>query len=152
LSDLEAERQTYLNQRPLVDRQLVEARKALDEHDNEFRGYEQERHRIEHLLGQKRENLSAERLAHQGLNLRAQQLDEAIRAAGHELAAVLEALPAAADPVEWQEQLVTLEAKIRRLEPVNFGDLEYEEHPAQDLSRRAVADLNTALKRWKRHT
>ncbi|HET7065197.1 MAG TPA: chromosome segregation protein SMC [Rudaea sp.] len=147
LSDLEAERQTYLNQRLLVDRQLVEARKGLDEHDSEFRGYEQERHRIEHLLGQKRENLSAERLAHQGLNLRAQQLDEAIRAAGHELAAVLEALPVAADPVEWQEQLVALEAKIKRLEPVNLAAIsEYEEQSQRKTYLDAQSlDLNTAL-------
>jgi len=147
MSDLEAERQTYLNQRLLVDRQLVEARKALDEHDNEFRGYEQERHRIEHLLGQKREDLSAGRLAHQGLKLRAQQLDEAIRAAGHELAAVLEALPAAADPVEWQEQLVALEAKIKRLEPVNLAAIsEYEEQSQRKTYLDAQSlDLNTAL-------
>ena len=147
LSELEAERQTYLNQRLLVDRQLVEARKGLDEHDNEFRGYEQERHRIEHLLGQKREALSGERLAHQGLNLRAQQLDEAIRAAGHALEAVLAALPAAADPAEWQEQLVTLEAKIKRLEPVNLAAIsEYEEQSQRKTYLDAqLTDLNTAL-------
>ena len=147
LTDLEAERQTYLNQRLLVDRQLVEARKQLDEHDNEFRIYEQERHRVEHVLGQKREALSAERLAHQGLHLRAQQLEEAITAAGHELNAVLEALPAGADPNEWQEQLATLENKIKRLEPVNLAAIsEYEEQSQRKVYLDAqLTDLNTAL-------
>jgi len=147
LGELEAERQTYLNQRLLVDRQLVEARKALEEHDTEFRGYEQERHRIEHLLGQKREAMSEQRLAHQGLNLRAQQLHEAITAAGHELEAVLAALPAGTDPAEWQEQLATLEQKIKRLEPVNLAAIsEYEEQSQRKNYLDAqLADLNTAL-------
>jgi len=147
LSDLEAERQTYLNQRLLVDRQLVEARKALEEHETEFRGYEQERHRIEHMLGQKREAMSEQRLAHQGLNLRAQQLHEAITAAGHELDGVLAALPAGTDPLEWQEQLATLELKIKRLEPVNLAAIsEYEEQSQRKNYLDAqLTDLNTAL-------
>jgi len=147
LADLEAERQTYLNQRLLVDRQLVEARKALEEHDTEFRGYEQERHRIEHVLGQKREALSEQRLAQQSLNLRAQQLSEAIAAAGHALDAVLAALPAGADPGEWQEQLAVLDAKIKRLEPVNLAAIsEFEEQSQRKNYLDAqLTDLNTAL-------
>ena len=147
LGAMEGERQTYLNQRLLVDRQLVEARKSLEEHDTEFRGYEQERHRIEHVLGEKREALSERRLGHQGLNLRAQQLSEAIVAAGHELDAVLAALPAGADPAEWQEQLATLEQKIKRLEPVNLAAIsEYEEQSQRKAYLDAqLTDLNTAL-------
>jgi chromosome segregation protein len=147
LAALESERQTYLNQRLLVDRRLVEARKALDEHEVEFRGYETERHRIEHVLGQKREAMAEQRMAHQGLSLRAQQLDEAIRAAGHELETVLAALPAGADPAEWQEQLAALEQKIRRLEPVNLAAIsEYEEQSQRKTYLDAqLADLNTAL-------
>ena len=147
LDALEAERQTCLNQRLLVDRQLVEARKALEAHEAEFRGYEQERHRIEHLLAQKREAMSEQRLAHQGLSLRAQQIDEAIRAAGHELAAVLEALPAGSDPAEWQEQLTALEVKIKRLEPVNLAAIsEHEEQSQRKAYLDAqLTDLNTAL-------
>ncbi len=147
LSGLEAERQTYLNQRLLVDKQLVEARKALEERDAEFRTYEQERHRVEHTLGQQREAHADPRLAHQELQLRAQQLEETIRAAGHELAALLDTLPAAADPAEWQQQLETLDAKIKRLEPVNLAAIqEYEEQSQRKAYLDAqLADLNTAL-------
>ncbi|MDR3389864.1 MAG: chromosome segregation protein SMC [Rudaea sp.] len=147
LADLDAERQTYLNQRLLVDRQLVEARQALEERDNEFRGYEQERHRVEHLLGQEREAHAERRLAHQGLQLRAQQLHEAITSAGHDLASVLEALPTGAEPTEWQEQLDVIEAKIKRLEPVNLAAIsEYDEQSQRKTYLDAqLADLNTAL-------
>jgi chromosome segregation protein len=147
LVDLEAERQTYLNQRLLVDRQLVEARKALEERDNEFRGYEQERHRIEHLLNQQREAHAERRLALQSLQLRAQQLHDAITSAGHELASVLEALPVGADPTEWQEQLDALDHKIKRLEPVNLAAIsEFEEQSQRKTYLDAqLTDLNTAL-------
>ena len=147
LADMEAERQTYLNQRLLVDKQLVEARKAVEARDNEFRGYEQERHRLEHLLGQQREAHAERRMTHQGLQMRAQQLHEAITAAGHELASVLEALPAGADPAEWQQQLEALEAKIVRLEPVNLAAIsEFDEQSQRKTYLDAqLADLNTAL-------
>ena len=144
---LEAERQTYLNQRLLIDKQLVEARKALEERDAEFRGFEQERHRVEHALSQQREVHSERRLAHQGHQLRAQQLEEAITSAGHELAALLEGLSAGADPAEWQQQLETLDAKIKRLEPVNLAAIqEHEEQLQRKMYLDAqLTDLNTAL-------
>ena len=146
-TDLESERQTYLNQRLLADRQLVEARKALEERDNEFRGFEQERHRIEHALGQKREAHAEIRLAHQNRQLRAQQLEEAVRDAGHDLAELLAGLPEAVDPAEFQQQLETLDAKIKRLEPVNLAAIqEYEEQSQRKSYLDAqLADLNAAL-------
>ncbi|HTI95204.1 MAG TPA: chromosome segregation protein SMC [Rudaea sp.] len=147
LAGIEAERQTYLNQRLLVDKQLVEARKGVEERDNEFRGYETERHRIEHVLSQHREAHAERRLTHQGLQIRAQQLQEAIAAAGHELQAVLDALPAGADPAEWQQQLEALDAKIKRLEPVNLAAIsEFEEQSQRKTYLDAqLTDLNTAL-------
>jgi chromosome segregation protein len=147
LGDLEGERQTYLNQRLLIDNQLVEARKAVDDREHEFRGHEQERHRIEHQLQERREAISEQRLAEQGLKLRAQQLMDAINSAGHELAVVLEALPAGADAEEWQQRMAELDAKIKRLEPVNLAAIsEYEEQSQRKAYLDAqLTDLNTAL-------
>ncbi|MHB8447126.1 MAG: chromosome segregation protein SMC [Rudaea sp.] len=147
LAAIEAERQTYLNQRLLVDKQLVEARQGVEERDSEFRGYEAERHRIEHVLAQHREAHAERRLTHQGLQMRAQQLQEAIVAAGHELQAVLDALPVSADPAEWQQQLEALDARIKRLEPVNLAAIsEFEEQSQRKTYLDAqLTDLNTAL-------
>ena len=63
------------------------------------------------------------------------------------LAAVLEALPTGADPNEWQEQLATLENKIKRLEPVNLAAIsEYDEQSQRKMYLDAqLTDLNTAL-------
>jgi len=147
LTELDGERQTYLNQRLLVDKQLVEARRALEDCDAEFRRLEQERHRVEHVLNQRREALSQQRLSEHSLKLRAQNLAEAIVEAGLELDAVLAALPERADAAEWQQHLGELEGKIRRLEPVNLAAIqEYEEQSQRKTYLDAqLTDLTTAL-------
>ncbi len=147
LAELETERQTYLNQRLLVDRQLVEARRALEDCEAEFRRLDQERHRIEHVLTERREALAERRLAEQGLRIKAQGLAEAITEAGLELEAVLAGLPAHAEAGEWQQALDELAAKIRRLEPVNLAAIqEYEEQSQRKTYLDAqLTDLTTAL-------
>jgi chromosome segregation protein len=147
LTELDAERQTYLNQRLLVDKQLVDARRALEDCAAEFRRLEQERHRVEHVLNQRREALSEQRLSEHSLKLRAQNLAEAIVEAGLELDAVLATLPEHADAAEWQQHLTELDGKIRRLEPVNLAAIqEYEEQSQRKTYLDAqLTDLSTAL-------
>ncbi len=147
LVELEAERKAYLDQRLLVDKNLVEARKALDDLDNETRGHDQERHRLERLLGEQRELLSAGRLDEQGTRMRAEQLREAIMQAGFDVAAVTAELAPDADAPTWQAKMEDLEAKIRRLEPVNLAAIqEYGEQSERKTYLDAqLADLTTAL-------
>jgi chromosome segregation protein len=147
VAELEAERQTYLEQRLLVDRQLVEARRALEDCDGEFRRLEGERHRIEQLLGQLREQHSERRLAAQALELRAQQLAEAITASGLELEPLLATLPEDVGPEHWQQELETLAHKIQRLEPVNLAAIqEYDEQSQRKTYLDAqLDDLTSAL-------
>ncbi|WP_257388256.1 chromosome segregation protein SMC [Tahibacter caeni] len=147
LTELDGERQTYLNQRLLVDRQLVDARRALEDCDAEFRRLDQERQRVEHVLTQRREALAEKRLSEHSLKLRAENLAQAILEAGLELAAVLESLPAHADIADWTQSLNELEGKIRRLEPVNLAAIqEYEEQSQRKTYLDAqLADLSTAM-------
>ncbi len=147
MADLEAQRKTYLDQRLLIDKQLVEARKALEECDGDFRQLEQERHRVEHRLNQCREALSEQRLAEQSLKLRAESLSAAIVAAGLELETVLSGLADDADAGRWQEQLTELEHKIKRLEPVNLAAIQEFEEQSQrkNYLDAQLTDLTTAL-------
>ncbi|HJT98346.1 MAG TPA: chromosome segregation protein SMC, partial [Rhodanobacteraceae bacterium] len=147
IEGLEAERQTYLNQRLLVDRQLVEARQALHEQDAELRRLEQERHRIEQALNERREAIGETRLREQEHKLRAQSLSAAIVEAGFELEAIFAALPAEADADAWQGEVAELEQKIRRLEPVNLAAIqEFEEQSQRKTYLDAqLTDLTTAL-------
>jgi chromosome segregation protein len=147
IAELEEERQTYLDQRLLVDKQLVEARRALEDCDAEFRRLEQERQRTEHVLNQVRESVSEKRLAAQALQLRADQLAQAIKASGLELEALLTELAEDAEPDHWQRQLVDLAQKIARLEPVNLAAIQ--EHAEQSQRKEyldaQLADLVSAM-------
>jgi chromosome segregation protein len=147
IAELEAERQTYLDQRLLVDKQLVEARRALEDCDAEFRRLEQERQRIEQSLHQLRESLSQKRLAAQALELRAQQLAEAIAASGLELEPLLAELAEDADAAQWRGSLTEIAQKIQRLEPVNLAAIQ--EHAEQSERKtyldNQLADLTSAM-------
>ncbi|MGC1551058.1 MAG: chromosome segregation protein SMC [Rhodanobacter sp.] len=137
IAELEAERQTYLDQRLLVDRKLVEARRALEDCDIEFRKLEQQRQHTEQGLSALREGLSEKRLAAQALQLRAEQLAEAITASGLELEPLLAELPENADTGQWRQQLGELAQKIVRLEPVNLAAIQ--EH-AEQSERKTYLD------------
>jgi chromosome segregation protein len=147
IAELEAERQTYLDQRLLVDKQLVEARRALEDCDSEFRRLEQERQRAEHGLSALREGLSQKRLAAQALQMRAEQLAEAIRESGLELETLLAELADDIDANQWRQQLGELGQKIVRLEPVNLAAIQ--EHAEQSERKtyldNQLADLVSAM-------
>ncbi|HEX8779003.1 MAG TPA: chromosome segregation protein SMC, partial [Rhodanobacter sp.] len=147
IAELEAERQTYLDQRLLVDRQLVEARRALEECDIALRQLEQRRLLAEQGLAGLRESLSEKRLAAQALQLRAEQLAEAIAASGLELETLLAELAEDADAAQWRQQLADLAQKIVRLEPVNLAAIQ--EHAEQSERKtyldNQLADLISAM-------
>src|SRR5690242_6223003 len=147
IAELEAERQTYLDQRLLVDKQLVEARRALEECDIAFRQLEQRRHLAEQSLAGLRESLSEKRLAAQALQLRAEQLAEAIAASGLELETLLAELAEDVDATQWKQHLSDLAQKIARLEPVNLAAIQ--EHAEQSERKtyldNQLADLASAM-------
>ena len=147
IAELEAERQAYLDQRLLVDKQLVEARRALEDCDLEFRQLEQQRHLAEQGLSALRESLSEKRLAAQALHLRAEQLAEAIRASGLELETLLSELAEDINADQWRQQLADLGQKIARLEPVNLAAIQ--EHAEQSERKtyldNQLADLVSAM-------
>ncbi|MBB6187811.1 chromosome segregation protein SMC [Rhodanobacter sp. MP7CTX1] len=147
IAELESERQTYLDQRLLIDKQLVEARRSLEDCDLEFRKLEQQRHLTEQGLSALRENLSEKRLAAQALQLRAEQLAQAIAASGLELETLLAELAENIDAGQWRQQLVDLAQKIARLEPVNLAAIQ--EHAEQSERKtyldNQLADLVSAM-------
>ncbi|WP_045738260.1 chromosome segregation protein SMC [Xanthomonas sp. MUS 060] len=144
---LQAEHQAALSERVRTDRVLGEARAQLDGIDNELRGLEQTRQqRDEHALAQ-RERIAQRRLDQQALVLNAEQLSEAVVKAGFVLEDVINGLPEHADPSEWEQAVQQIDARMRRLEPVNLAAIsEYGEaaQRAEYLEAQDV-DLNTAL-------
>jgi len=161
LALFEAQRTTYLDQRLLADKSLVEARSALEASELSGRELEAARHRIEAVLTEAREALSQARLAEQGTRLRTEALVEDIVALGFEIEALKIGLPEGATAPDWQSRLEDLHAKIRRLEPVNLAAIQqygeqserknYLDAQFQDLTD-ALETLETAIKKIDKET
>jgi chromosome segregation protein len=145
--ELETSRQTALDQRVLVDKDLAAAREALEAGESRFRQHEQSRHRLEREAGELRERIAQARMQAQALQLRAETLVQGIIEAGFDAASVTETLPADADATAWSAELGSLEQRIRRLEPVNLAAIqEYEEQAKRKEYLDAQnADLTAAL-------
>ncbi|HQZ31272.1 MAG TPA: chromosome segregation protein SMC [Arenimonas sp.] len=158
---LQAERQAALDQRVIVEKDLAAARSSLDGIESEMRGYEQTRQQRDQQALAQREAIAGKRMEEQALALRAGQLSEAIASAGLVLEDVLQALPEKADFDGWQKTLADIEAKMRRLEPVNLAAIqEYGEQSerktyldAQNNDLTSALDtLEAAIKKIDRET
>jgi chromosome segregation protein len=140
---LQSERQTVLDQRVLVERELSAARSALDGVENELRKYEQTRQQRDQQALAQREAIGGRRLGEQALALKSGQLAEAITGAGLELTAVVESLPAEADFDAWTKSIADMDAKLRRLEPVNLAAIQ--EYGEQKERKTYLDAQNTDL-------
>ncbi len=145
--DDDRERQTYLDQRLLVDRALVIARQGLEELASETRELDAMRSRLDGESTAVRERLAQRRVDAQGARVRAESLRATIVKAGFDIESLGDSLQAEANEAAWIERLETIGNKLRRLEPVNLAAID--EHREQS-ERKAyldsqLEDLETAL-------
>ncbi len=144
---LEAEHQNALGERVRVDRVLAEARTQLDGIDAELRTREQTRHQRDEQALAQRERISQRKLDQQALVLNAEQLQQAVEKAGFVLEDVVNTLPDEARIGEWEQAVQQIDARMRRLEPVNLAAI----HEYGEASQRSEylesqhVDLITAL-------
>ncbi len=144
---LEAEHQNTLGERVRVDRVLAEARAQLDGIDAELRTLEQTRHQRDEQALAQRERISQRKLDQQALVLSAEQLQAAVEKAGFVLEDVVNTLPEEARIGEWEQAVQQIDARMRRLEPVNLAAI----HEYGEASQRSEylesqnVDLTTAL-------
>jgi len=158
---LEAERQTYLEQRIVAERDLAAARSGIEGVDAELRRYESMRQKADQAALEKREAISRKKLEAQSLEMRAAAAAEAIAAAGLDLQQTLADTPESATIEDWTRSLADIEARIRRLEPVNLAAIseygeaqqrkEYLDAQNADLVS-ALDTLETAIKKIDRET
>ncbi|SBV36007.1 Chromosome partition protein Smc [uncultured Stenotrophomonas sp.] len=147
VQSLEAEHQNALGERVRVERVLAEARTQLDGIDAELRGLEQTRHQRDEQALAQRERISQRKLDQQALVLSAEQLQQAVEKAGFVLEDVVNTLPDEARIGEWEQAVQQIDARMRRLEPVNLAAI----HEYGEASQRSEylesqnVDLTTAL-------
>jgi chromosome segregation protein len=145
----------------IVEKDLAAARSTLDGIENELRKYEQTRQQRDHQALAQREAIGGRRLGEQALSLKSGQISEAIVGAGLELDVVLQNVPDNADFEVWTKALSDIDAKMRRLEPVNLAAIqEYGEQSERktyldaqnaDLTQ-ALDTLESAIKKIDRET
>ncbi|MCC6756442.1 MAG: chromosome segregation protein SMC [Arenimonas sp.] len=147
IEQLAAERQRVLDQRVLFERELSSARSALDGVEQELRRYEQQRQSADSQALAQREKITGVRLHEQAVALRAEQLKTAIEQAGGSIEHVLENLGEEFNPELWAKNLLDIDNKMRRLEPVNLAAIqEYGEQSERKTYLDAQnADLTQAL-------
>lgn len=144
---LEAERQSALEERVRVDRELAQARSLLEGVDAELRQHEQVRQQRDAQALEQREAIGQRRLDQQALALKAEQFTAAVIEAGFVMDEVLNALPENADAGAWERTVGELDGKLRRLEPVNLAAIAEHAEAAQrkEYLDAQDADLTSAL-------
>jgi chromosome segregation protein len=144
---LEKERQVALEERVRTEKALSAARSTLEGIDNELREFEQTRHQREEQSLAQRETISQRKLDQQALVLKADQLSAGVVNAGFVLDDVIASLAQDADPAMAEKSVNDLDAKLRRLEPVNLAAIAEHAEAAQrkDYLDAQDADLTSAL-------
>ncbi|MFT4197230.1 MAG: chromosome segregation protein SMC [Pseudoxanthomonas sp.] len=145
--ELETQREAALSERVRSERVLGEARAALEGIDHALREHEQVRQQRDAQALAQREAIAQRRLDQQALVLRAEQLAKAVEEGGMVLQEVVDGLPEQADAREWEQAVAQIDARLRRLEPVNLAAI----HEYGEAEQRSAyldsqnTDLTTAL-------
>ncbi|HEX7349330.1 MAG TPA: chromosome segregation protein SMC [Rhodanobacteraceae bacterium] len=147
IAALEKERQVCLDQRLVVDRKMLDARRVVEESAAALQEREQARQLAEQAMGGERDALEQLRLAEQGQRLRAEQLAAAIAEAGLAIEPLLANLSDDVQPDAWQAKIADLSERIARLEPVNLAAISEHAEAAKrkDYLDAQMTDLTTAL-------
>ncbi|HMB42678.1 MAG TPA: chromosome segregation protein SMC, partial [Luteimonas sp.] len=144
---LEQQRQAALEERVRTEKALASARSVLEGLDNELRAFEQTRHQRDEQSIAQREKISQRRLDQQALTLTAERLSQAVQESGFVLDDLVSSLAEDADVAIWEKTVTDLDAKLRRLEPVNLAAIAEHAEAAQrkEYLDAQDTDLTTAL-------
>jgi chromosome segregation protein len=150
-----------LRQRVVVEDELANARRALEEVDAGLREIDQKRVAAEAAVQDARDLLENVKFSVQELRLRRETLLEQFAATRLELAEVVAALAPEADVTAWEQRLAETAEKIERLGQVNLAAIdkfkeqserkEYLDRQFTDLTD-ALATLEDAIRRIDRET
>ena len=145
--DQRMELEGLLEQRIQAEKDLSQARQALEAVDQQMREQDRRRAQAEQQAQMLRGQLDEQRLIARDLQTRRQGLQEQLLESGYDLKAVLELLPENATEADWEQQLGQLDARIQRLGAINLAAID--EYQQQSERKRYLdaqnADLEEAL-------
>lgn len=156
-----ADLQEKLERRLEVEASLNQARDAMSAVDNELASLDKRRHEIDQQIETVRSRLESQRVHMGELKVRSDTLVEQVAEGGYQVQEVVDNLPPDADNEVWQQRLEKIDAKIRRLEPVNLAAIDeyqseterktYLDAQFEDLNE-AMATLEEAINKIDRET
>jgi chromosome segregation protein len=143
----QARRDDLLEQRLAIEERLHEARSNLEALERQWREQDERRQSAAADAERIRADQSERQLALKETQLKADNIAGRIEELEADLDALLEELPEGAEATRYQQELESLERRIRRLEPVNLAAIEeYEtESERKEYLDRQHQDLTEAL-------
>jgi len=150
-----------LQRRVATEQRLAEARKGLEDLEEQYREQDAARQASVQKSDEIRQQLERSRLQQQEVELNARALERQVKELGADVAALQESIPEDADTTEWETQLASLQDRIVRLEPVNLAAIdEFEEEQKRkeyldaqnDDLCQALATLEEAIAKIDRKT
>jgi chromosome segregation protein len=144
-----------------VEKELVAVRSGLEGVDLQLRELEQERHRAEQQVQERRNELDQGRLQRQEILVRSKTLEEQLRETGRETKALFEQMPEEADETDWQRRVEQLAARIQRLGPINLAAIDEYQEQSERLTyldeqqadiTQSLETLETAIRKIDRET
>ncbi|MTI13783.1 chromosome segregation protein SMC [Sansalvadorimonas verongulae] len=159
--DLQMELEELLDNRLVIEEQMNESRRQLENVEHTLREHERGRTGAEQEAQAVRERLEKLRIDWQTLQVRRTTLQEQLQDDGFDLQTVLSNLPDDAKESVWEEDLSRLEAKIQRLGAINLAAIEEYEQQSErkryldsqnDDLQDALGTLENAIRRIDRET
>jgi chromosome segregation protein len=146
-ADLERQLQGFLEQRLAVERELGDARRAVEDADAGVRELDAERQKAEAAAESARSMLAEISLGMQETRVRRESLVEQFTATQFDLERVTAELAADASVIGWDQQLAEVTERIERLGAVNLASIDElkEQSERKEYLDRQFADLSDAL-------
>ena len=146
-AEIEKHLQAFLEQRLAVERELGDARRAVEDADAQVREQDVVRQKAEGIADSARAALAEISLGMQETRVRRESLVEQFTATQFDLEQVTAALPEDATIVAWDQQLAEVAERIERLGAVNLASIDElkEQSERKEYLDRQFADLTDAL-------
>jgi len=136
-----------LGDRVALEAELNDARRRLEQVENDLRDLDQTRMQIDLQANEARTQVGDAKMAVQEVKVRREGFADQLGATGFELAPLLENIDEQATIDGWDERLEKIRRRIERLGPINLAAIDEfkEQSERKEYLDSQLADLNTAL-------
>jgi chromosome segregation protein len=158
---LAAQQEELQQARDEVERELAQARRSLEQHDEALRQRDRDRSRLQQELTEATARVQQVKMESQEARVRLKTIDEQLAESGVDRAELMPQIPHEATVESWQTRIEELERRIQRLGPINLAAIEeyreqvqrkeYLDEQHEDITQ-ALETLEEAIRKIDRET